>query len=365
MDYKFFGRQCMITNRNKYVNRIAMKILRNQSVFIVAELSGNHGQNFADAVRMIEEAKRAGADAVKLQMYRPETITFSSDAKWFRIGEGTSWSGETLFSLYSRSYTPWEWFPKLQKVAHDFELDFFASVFDETAVDELEKIGVPAYKIASFEIVDIPLLKKVASTGKPVILSTGMATLGEIEEAVSTLRSHGCEDIILLKCTSAYPAPPEEMNLRTIPHLAQAFDCPVGLSDHTKGIEVPVTAVALGVVLIEKHFTLSRADGGPESDFALEPDEFQQMVQAVRTAEKALGRVHYGRTEHEKPSLIFRRSLFVIKDMKVGDQFTSENIRSIRPGYGLHPRYYEKVLGKRARKNIRAGTPLSWDMIEV
>jgi len=333
-------------------------------VYIVAEMSANHNQNFDQAVRILYAAKEAGADAVKLQTYTPDTLTINCDSEYFRIGKGTNWEGRTLYDLYSEAYMPWEWQPKLKKIADEIGIDLFSTAFDPTAVDFLEDMGVPVHKVASFEIVDIPLIEKMARTGKPLIISTGMAMLGEIEEAVQAARKAGATQIALLKCTSAYPAPPEEMNLRTIPHLTEAFHVPVGLSDHTLGIAVPVAAVALGACIVEKHFTLSRDIPGPDSAFSLEPHEFKVMVEAIRTAEKALGEVRYEVGEQEAKSRVFRRSLFVVKDMKAGEIFTEENLRSIRPGYGLHPKHLKDVLGRRAIQDIKKGTPLGWNLIE-
>jgi len=330
--------------------------------YIIAEMSANHNQDFDQAVRIIQAAKEAGADAIKLQTYTPDTMTLDSDKEYFQI-KGTIWEGRNLYDLYGDAYTHWDWQPDLKKIANNLGLDLFSTPFDPTSVDFLEKMNIPAYKIASFEIVDLPLLRYVARTGKPVIMSTGMATLSEIDEAVQTLREAGCEQLALLKCTSAYPTPPEESNLRTIPHLAEAFDVPVGLSDHTLGIAVPVAAVALGVCIIEKHFTLSRSISGPDSAFSLEPDEFRAMVDNVRIAEKALGKVSYSITEKEQESRVFRRSLFVVKDMKVGDVFTEENVRSIRPGYGLHTRYLNEIIGRQATSKIERGTPVTWELI--
>jgi len=336
---------------------------KEQSVYIIAEMSANHNQNFDEAVKIIEAAKQAGADAVKLQTYTPDTITINCSNEYFRI-KGTIWEGKNLYDLYKEAYTPWEWQPKLMKIANELGMDLFSSPFDHTAVDFLEKMDVPAYKVASFEVVDIPLLRKIAKTGKPIIMSTGMATLDEIDEAVKTIREAGGDQLALMKCTSAYPAPPDEMNLRTIPHLAEAFGVPTGLSDHTLGIAVPVAAVALGACIIEKHFTLSREVQGPDSAFSLEPDEFRWMVDAIRTAEKALGKLSYEVTEKQKESRVFRRSLFVVKDINQGEVFTEENVRSIRPGYGLHTRYLDKVIGKNASRDIVAGEPLHLDLIE-
>ena len=331
-----------------------------QPVYIVAEISGNHNQDFDEAVRILHAAKEAGADAIKLQTYTPDTITINCNTEPFRI-KGTMWEGRNLYELYGEAYTPWEWQPKLKQVANELGLDCFSSPFDFTAVDFLEKMDVPAHKIASFELVDIPLIQRVACTGKPVIMSTGMASLTEIDEAVRAFRDTGGKQLVLLKCTSAYPSPPEEMNLRTIPHLAETFGVPVGLSDHTLGIAVPVAAVALGACVIEKHLTLSRAAGGPDAAFSLEPSEFKAMVEAVRTAEKALGRVSYEVTEKEKASRIFRRSLFVVEDMKAGDVFTDQNIRSIRPAHGLPPKYFPEVLDRCAARDLLRGTPLRWE----
>lgn len=335
-----------------------------QPVYIIAEMSANHGQNFDEAVRLVRAMKDAGADAVKLQTYTPDTITIDCDRPEFQIGKGTIWEGKNLYRLYGEAYTPWDWQPKLKALATSWGLDCFSTPFDFSAVDFLEAMQVPAHKVASFELVDIPLLRKIAATGKPVIMSTGMATLEEIDEAVRALRESGCRELALLKCTSAYPAPPEEMNLQTIPHLAATFGVPVGLSDHTLGITAAVTAVALGACIIEKHFTLSRAAGGPDAAFSLEPAEFTAMVQAVREAEKAQGRVSYEVTARERSSHIFRRSLFVVRDMQAGEHFTADNVRSIRPAHGLHPRHLPEVLGRRARCAIARGTPLTWELIE-
>lgn len=332
-------------------------------VLIVAELSGNHNQDFNIAVKIIKAIKEVGADAVKLQTYTPDTITIDCDNEYFQIKQGTLWDGKTLYELYKEAYTPWEWQPKLKEIAEDLGLICFSTPFDKTAVDFLEGMKVPAYKVASFELVDIPLIEYIASKGKPVIMSTGMATFEEISEAVEAARRAGAKDIALLKCTSAYPAKAEEMNLRTIPHLAEAFDTVTGLSDHTLGISVPVASVALGASIIEKHFTLSRKTGGPDSAFSLEPDEFRGMVDAVRTVEKALGTVNYAVTKGEGKSRVFRRSLFAVRDIKAGETFTEDNIRSIRPGYGLPPKYLKDILGKKAKKDIKTGTPLHRELI--
>ena len=330
--------------------------------YIIAEMSANHSQDFAQAVKILETARQAGADGVKLQTYTPDTLTIDCNNEYFRIKE-TLWEGKTLYDLYNEAYMPWEWQPKLKEIADSLGLDLFSTPFDSTAVDFLEDMGVPAYKVASFELIDLPLLRRVAATGKPVILSTGMASLAEIDEAVQGIRQAGGKDLALLKCTSAYPAPIEEANLRTLPHLSQAFDVPVGLSDHTIGLVTPVAAVALGACIVEKHFTLSRSMSGPDSAFSMEPEEFRTMVNAIRETEKALGKISYETTENEKSSRVFRRSLFVVKDMQKGEEFTERNVRSIRPGYGLHTRYLEEVLGRRAAKEVPKGTPLDWSLI--
>jgi pseudaminic acid synthase len=332
----------------------------NTPVYIVAELSANHNQDFDQAVKLVYAARDAGADAVKLQTYTPDSLTAKCDNQYFRIGKGTVWEGKTLYDLYGEAYTPWEWQPKLKEVAEELGLQLFSSPFDFQAVDFLEQMDVPAYKIASFEIVDLALIRYAAETGKPIILSTGMASLAEIGDAVRTVRSAGNDEIVLLKCTSAYPARPREMNLRVIPDLSQTFDVPVGLSDHTLTATVPVAAVALGACMIEKHLTLSRDVSGPDSGFSLEPHEFKAMVEAVRTTESALGEVRYGPTRAEADTLIFRRSLFVVNDIKAGEAFTADNVRSIRPGHGLAPKHMQEVLGGRAMRDITKGTPLAW-----
>lgn len=334
-----------------------------EPAYIIAELSANHGQDFDQAVAIVRAAHAAGADAIKLQTYTADTITIDSDQEYFRIGQGTSWEGRILHELYQEAFTPWDWQPKLQTIARDLGMDCFSTPFDESAVDFLEKMDVPAWKIASFELVDLPLIRRVAATGKPLIMSTGMATLAEIEDAVSAARECGAEQIVLLKCTSGYPALAEELNLRTIPHLAEAFDVVAGLSDHTLGSAVAVAAVALGAKVVEKHLTLSRAVQGPDSVFSLEPAEFKRMVDDIRIAEKALGTVHYGVSPREAASRVFRRSLFVVADVKAGEPFTKANVRSIRPGHGLSPKHFEEVLAGRAARDIARGTPVSRDMI--
>ena len=332
-------------------------------VYVIAEVSANHHQDIEQAVKILHAAKDAGADAIKLQTYTPDTMTIACDRAEFLIGGGTIWDGTTLYELYGRAYTPWDWHPRLKQVANDLGMDLFSTPFDFTAVDFLEKMGVPAHKLASFELVDIPLIQEMARTGKPLIMSTGMSSVEEIEEAVQTARAAGATQIALLKCTSAYPALPEDMNLRTIPDLSRRFDVPVGLSDHTMDSAVAVAAVSLGACIIEKHLTLSRSEPGPDSAFSLEPQEFKAMVDAVRITEKALGTVHFGIEAKEASSRVFRRSLFVVQDEKRGEAFTPENVRSIRPGYGLHTRHLQEVLGRKAAQDIERGTPLSWELV--
>lgn len=339
------------------------EIGRGHPTFVIAEMSGNHNQSYEQSLRILEAAKAAGADAIKLQTYTADTITLRCDNEYFRVG-GTIWNGRNLHDLYAEAHTPWEWQPNLKARADELGITLFSSPFDTTSVDFLESLGVPAYKIASFEIVDIPLLQRVAATGRPVIVSTGMATTAEIEEAVRTLRDAGARDIALLRCVSAYPAEPEDMNLLTIPHMAQRFGVPAGLSDHTLSSAVAVAAVALGACIVEKHLTLSRGDGGPDSAFSLEPDEFAGLVRDIRTTERALGTPRYGATPAEERSRIFRRSLFVVRDIRAGERLSSENVRSIRPGHGLHTRYLSLVLGGVARRDIPRGTPLAFDMFE-
>jgi len=331
--------------------------------YIIAELSANHNQSFETAVELVRAAKACGADAIKLQTYTPDTITIDADGPHFRHVQDSLWAGKRLYDLYQEAYTPWDWQPKLKAVADELSIALFRTPFDPTAMDFLERMDVPAYKIASFEIVDLPLIERIARTGKPIIMSTGMATLAEIADAVDTVRAAGRGGLALLKCTSAYPAPPEEMNLRTIANLADTFGVPAGLSDHTLGIAVPVAAVALGATIVEKHFTLSRTVPGPDSAFSLEPEELKAMVEAIRTAEKALGRIHYGLSTKEQHSRVFRRSLFVVRDVQAGEPFTEQNVRSIRPGSGLPPKHLSEILGRRATVAIMKGTPLSWDLI--
>ena len=329
-----------------------------QPCYIIAELSANHGQSLERAFEIVHAAKDAGADAIKLQTYTPDTLTIDCRRPEFMVGKGTLWEGKNLYDLYAEAYTPWEWQPELKKEAERLGLHCFSTPFDDSAVEFLEKMEVPAHKIASFELVDTELLKKVAATSKPVIMSTGMASFEEIAEAVQTIRNGGCTQLALLKCTSAYPSLPEEMNLRTIAHMAESFGVPIGLSDHTLGVAVPVAAVALGACIIEKHLTLRRSDGGPDGAFSLEPEEFRAMVEAVRVAEDALGKVNYEMSDKERGSRIFRRSLFVVKDVRAGENFTRENVRSIRPGHGLAVKELNRVVGQKAACDLQGGTPL-------
>lgn len=334
-----------------------------EKTFLVAEVSANHLQDYDRAEAIIRAAAEAGADAVKLQTYLPDTITLDCDNSYFQITQGTIWDGTTLHRLYETAYTPWEWHPKLKEYAASLGLECFSSPFDETAVDFLEEMDMPAYKVASFEINDIPLIRKIARLGKPVIMATGIAYLEDIERAVRACRVEGNEQIILLKCTSTYPSPYEDMNLRVIPNMAEAFGCMVGLSDHSMGTAAAVASVALGARMVEKHLILSRSDGGPDAAFSMEPAEFKQMAEEIRIVEKALGKVTYELTERQKRSREDGRSLFVVKDVKAGEEFTRENVRSIRPAFGLHTMYYEEILGKCARSDIKKGTPLDWGLI--
>ena len=339
------------------------KIGPGEPVYVVAEISANHNGSFAQAQKIVEAAHAAGADAIKLQTYTADTITIACDRPPFRISGGTLWDGRTLHQLYQEASMPWEWQPGLKKTTESLGMQFFSSAFDASAVDFLESVGVVAHKVASCELVDVPLIAKMAATGRPLILSTGMATAEEIQEAVDTARAAGATQIALLKCTSAYPAPETEMNLRTIPEMARRFGVPVGLSDHSMGTAVPVAAVSLGASIIEKHLTLSRSDGGPDSAFSLEPAEFRAMVEAVRIAEQALGAVRFGPSERETASRAYRRSLFAVQNIKAGEKFTAENVRSIRPGSGLHPRHLNELLGKTAAADIERGTALHWELV--
>jgi pseudaminic acid synthase len=339
------------------------EIGKNKKVFIIAELSANHNQNFDIAINSLKAIKDCGADAVKIQTYTPDTITFNCDKDFFKIKQGTIWDGKTLYDLYKEAYTPWEWHPKLKQAADDLNLIFFSSPFDYSAVDFLEKLNVPAYKIASFEIVDIPLIEYAASKGKPIIISTGIASLEEINDAFIACKIMSNNQIALLKCTSSYPAPIDEANLKAISFLERKFKVPVGLSDHTLGISVPIAATALGAKIIEKHFIIDRSIGGPDSSFSLEPSQFKQMVDSVREVEKAIGKASLALSEKVLASRKFARSLFAVTDIKAGEIFTMKNIKSIRPADGISPKYLNEILGKKAVSNIERGTPLNWDLI--
>lgn len=331
--------------------------------YIIAEMSANHAGSIERALEMIHVAKEAGADCVKIQTYTPDTMTIDCHNEYFNIEKGT-WEGENLYSLYQKAYTPWEWHEQLRDEAAKVGIDFLSTPFDNTSVNFLEELGMSFYKIASFELVDIPLLEYIASKNKPIIMSTGMGSIEEITEAVDAIYSTGNRQLALMKCSSAYPAKSEEMNLATICDMKKRFDIPVGLSDHSMGAFSAATAVALGANIIEKHFCISRAIKNPDSTFSMEPDEFRDMVDQVREVEKAMGKVSYGVSKQEETNACFRRSLFVVKDIAAGEKLTQENIRSIRPAYGLKPKYYKEVLGKTAKHEIRRGTPLSFEDIE-
>jgi len=332
--------------------------------FIVAEISANHNQDFNRAIEIIHAAKEAGADAVKLQTYTADTLTLDCDDPCFQINEGTIWDGITLYKLYQEAYTPWEWQPRLMEEANKLGMECFSSPFDFTSVDFLEEMNVPAYKIASYEINDIPLIRKIAKLHKPMIFATGIAYPEDIERALAVCKEEGNEDVMILKCVSSYPTPYEAVNLKVIPTLAQTYDCLAGISDHTMGTIVSAGAVALGAKMIEKHFTLRRSDGGPDSAFSMEPEEFAKMVSEVRILDKALGSSEYILTDTQKLEHGGSRSLFVVKDIAAGEILTPENIRSIRPGCGLHTMHYEEILGKRAKHALKKGTPLAWELIE-
>ena len=350
---------------NKEIRIGTHMISANSPTYIVAEMSANHNMDFARAKEIIAAAKAAGADAVKIQTYTADTITIDCDNPYFQITQGTIWDGTTLHQLYETAYTPWEWQKELKEYAESLGLDFFSSPFDLTAVDFLESIDVPAYKIASFELNDIPLIRKIARTGKPMIMATGVAYLADIELALQTCREEGNENVILLKCTSAYPTPYEDVNLKTVPNMAETFDCIAGISDHTMGDVVAVASVALGSKVIEKHMTLKRSDGGADSAFSMEAEEFKTLCENVRIAEKSLGKVTYDLSPGQMKEREFARSLFVVKDVKAGEMFTEDNVRSIRPGFGMHTKYYGDVLGKTAAVDLAKGTPMDWKYISL
>lgn len=339
-------------------------ISESSPTFVIAEMSANHLFDFDRAVKIMEAAKDSGADAIKIQTYTPDTITLDCDDPCFQITQGTIWDGTTLHKLYQTAYTPWEWQPELKKIAEEMGLVFFSSPFDFTSIDFLEKMDIPVYKVASFEITDIPFIKKIALTGKPVIISTGIAYMSDIELALRTCKEAGNENVILLKCTSAYPAPYEDINLKTIPSMKEIFDCVVGLSDHTMGSAVAGAGVALGAKVVEKHLTLSRADGGADAAFSMEPQEFKEMVDNIRKIEKAVGKVTYDLTDKQRAEREHSRSLFIAKDMKAGDVFTPENLRSVRPANGLHTKHYEELLGKKIAKDAKLGTPMNWELVD-
>lgn len=337
---------------------------KGQAPFVIAEMSGNHNQSIERALQIVEAAARAGAHALKIQTYMPDTMTLDLDEGDFHIGDPDSlWAGTSLYKLYSEAFTPWEWHKPIFDRARELGIIPFSTPFDDTAVDFLESLDVPCYKIASFENTDLPLIRRVAATGKPLIISTGMASVAELDETVRTARQAGCKDLVLLKCTSTYPASPENTNILSIPHLRELFGCEVGLSDHTMGVGVSVASVALGATVIEKHFTLDRAEGGVDSAFSMEPAEMAQLVVETERAWQALGKVSYGATAAEEKSRVFRRSIYASEDIAEGEALTRGNIRVIRPGFGLPPKYIEQVIGKRARQAIKRGSPISWDLI--
>jgi N-acetylneuraminate synthase len=340
------------------------QIGNNTEPFIIAEMSGNHNQSLGRALEIVEAAAKTGAHALKIQTYTPDTMTLDLDEREFHISDPNSlWSGTSLYKLYGEAYTPWEWHKPIFDKARELGIIPFSTPFDDTAVDLLESLDVACYKIASFENTALPLIRRVAATGKPLIISTGMASIAELDDTVRAAREAGCKDLILLKCTSTYPATAGNTNILTIPHMQELFDCEVGLSDHTMGIGVSVASVALGATVIEKHFTLNRADGGVDSTFSMEPAEMSQLVLETERAWQALGKVSYGATEAEKKSIVFRRSLYIVKDLKAGDVLTKENVRAIRPGLGLPTKYLEVVLGMKVKHNIECGTALKWDLI--
>ena len=331
-------------------------------VYTIAEMSANHAGKLENALEIVHRAKEAGADCLKIQTYTPDTMTIDCSNKYFSIEDGT-WKGDNLYNLYKKAYTPWDWQPLIKAECEKVGIDFLSTPFDTTSVDFLEEMGCEVYKVASFEMVDIPLIRYIASKGKPIIMSTGMSTLSEIDEAVRAIREEGNEQIVLLRCASAYPAITDEMNLMTMKNLGETFQVPVGLSDHSMGSIGAVTAVALGAQVIEKHFCLSRDIKNPDSSFSMEPDEFAQMIRDIEQAQKAIGRVKYGPTEQEKTNIVFRRSIFCVKDIKKGEKITEENVRVIRPGYGLSPKFYPEVLGQTALTDIERGTPIRFELI--
>ena len=350
--------------KKKYFSIGKRKIGPGYPVFIIAEMSGNHNQDIKKAYKIIDAAVEAGVDAIKLQTYTADTITIDCDKKYFQVKVNDAWKGQTLHSLYKKAHTPWEWQPKLKKYAEKKGLVFFSTPFDNTAVDFLEKMKVKLYKVASFEVVDIPLLERIGKTKKPVIMSRGMASLQEIKLAIKTLKKYGSPQVAILHCVSSYPARPEEMNLATIPDIEKRFNVIVGLSDHTLGQEASIASVSLGANIIEKHITLSRLDGGSDAGFSLEPDEFKALVRSVRIVEKSIGTPSYIAGKKESENIVFRKSLFVVKDVKKGEVFTEDNIRSIRPGHGLESKYYHSIIGKKSVVDVEFGEPLNWSMVK-
>jgi len=340
------------------------KVGTSETPFIIAEMSGNHNQSLERALEIVEAAAKSGAHGLKIQTYTPDTMTIDLDEREFHISDPKSlWAGKSLYQLYGEAYTPWEWHKPIFDRARELAVIPFSTPFDDTAVEFLESLDVPCYKIASFENTDLPLIRRVAATGKPLIISTGMATVAELDETVRAARESGCKDLILLKCTSTYPAAADNTNIVTIPHMRELFDCEVGLSDHTLGVGVSVASIALGATVIEKHFTLNRAEGGVDSTFSMEPDEMKQLVTESERAWQALGQVSYGTTDAERGSLVFRRSIYIAEDVKAGDVFTSKNLRCVRPGMGMPPRYYDMLLGRRASQDAKKGTPMNWNLL--
>jgi len=351
-------------NKEKIMQIANRKIGSDMPPFVIAEMSGNHNQSLERALEIVEAAAKTGAHALKIQTYTPDTMTIDLDEREFHISDPNSlWAGNSLYKLYGEAYTPWEWHKPIFDRARELGVIAFSTPFDDTAVDFLESLDVPCYKIASFENTDLPLIRRVAATGKPLIISTGMASIAELDDTVRAAREAGCKDLILLKCTSTYPATPGNTNILTIPHMRELFGCEVGLSDHTMGVGVSVASVALGATVIEKHFTLNRADGGVDSAFSMEPTEMSQLVFESERAWQALGQVSYGATEAEKKSLQYRRSLYVVQDLKAGDVLTKDNIRAIRPGLGLSTKYLDVVLGKTVKQNVKRGTALVWELL--
>lgn len=345
--------------------RIGQRVVgEKHSPFIIAEMSGNHNQSLEKALDIVEAAAKTGAHALKIQTYTADTLTIDVDQGEFWIDDPNSlWKGNSLYKLYQQAYTPWEWHKPIFERCKELGLLAFSTPFDETAVDFLETLDVPCYKIASFENIHLPLIRKTAATGKPLIISTGMASIAELDDMVRTAREAGCKDLILLKCTSTYPATPDHSNVRTIPHLKELFDVQVGLSDHTMGVGAAIASVALGATVIEKHFTLSRVDGGVDAAFSLEPTELKSLVVETERAWKSLGTVSYGASEKEKKSMVFRRSIYITRDLRAGEVFSPENVRIIRPGYGLAPKYYDQVIGRTVKTDVKRGTPFSWELL--